>query len=358
MGAERFAEVFTGPHLAQTIALISYLIESKGLAGPYLVIVPLATLSNWQLEMRKWAPAINLVAYKGSPDVRREIYDSQLVNWGEGPPRFNVLLTTYELVMKDKQRLKRFQYAYIVVDEGHRMKNAASKLSATLLQYEAAHRLLLTGTPLQNSLHELWALLNFMLPKIFSSADSFEQWFAAPIASAGGTAEDVEIDEEERLLVINRLHQVLAAPAAPAYVAPTPRPTWGTDAFSVHVAGAPPIPPPPPQIGGRGPAPRQGGVRGQVRAVRDAEGDLPPGTRAGPVRGGRGWPAARLRAEQRGDAAAKGERCGRDARKMRPRCGPLSPVHEHMPHPSTCHRCATTRTCSSPTIIWRISRGR
>ena len=194
------------------------MIESKGLAGPYLVIVPLATLSNWQLEMRKWAPTINLVAYKGSPDVRREIYDTQLVNWGEGVPRFNVLLTTYELVMKDKQRLKRFQYAYIVVDEGHRMKNAASKLSATLLQYESAHRLLLSGTPLQNSLHELWALLNFMLPKIFSSADSFEQWFAAPIASAGGTAEDVEIDEEERLLVINRLHQVLAAPPPP--------PTW------------------------------------------------------------------------------------------------------------------------------------
>ena len=66
MGAERFAEIFTGPHLAQTIALISYLIESKGLAGPYLVIVPLATLSNWQLEFRRWTPAIKAVIYKGA----------------------------------------------------------------------------------------------------------------------------------------------------------------------------------------------------------------------------------------------------------------------------------------------------
>ena len=90
------------------------------------------------------------------------------------------------------------------------MKNAASKLSATLLQYESQHRILLTGTPLQNSLTELWALLNFLLPKIFSSADTFEQWFSAPLATAqGGTVEDLAMNEEESLLVINRLHQVL-----------------------------------------------------------------------------------------------------------------------------------------------------
>lgn len=122
---------------------------------------------------------------------------------------FNVVLTTYELVMKDKARLKKWQYTYIIIDEGHRMKNAASKLSATLLQYEAGHRILLTGTPLQNSLSELWALLNFLLPKIFSSADTFEQWFTSPLAAAGGGSEDAALTEEESLLVINRLHQVL-----------------------------------------------------------------------------------------------------------------------------------------------------
>ena len=89
------------------------------------------------------------------------------------------------------------------------MKNAASKLSATLLQYEAAHRILLTGTPMSNSLGELWSLLNFLLPKIFNSADTFDQWFSAPLASAGGGSEDASLNEEESLLVINRLHQVL-----------------------------------------------------------------------------------------------------------------------------------------------------
>jgi len=114
--------------------------------------------------------------------------------------------------MKDKQRLKRFAYQYIIIDEGHRMKNAASKLSATLMQYESAHRVLLTGTPLQNNLHELWALLNFLLPKIFASADSFETWFSAPLAERAGGAsaqEEMAMNEEESLLVINRLHQAL-----------------------------------------------------------------------------------------------------------------------------------------------------
>jgi superfamily II DNA/RNA helicase len=122
---------------------------------------------------------------------------------------FNVLLTTYELVMKDRLRLKKWRYSYIIIDEGHRMKNAASKLSATLMQYDAGHRILLTGTPLQNSLTELWSLLNFLLPKIFASPDTFEQWFSAPLAAAGGGTEDAALTEEETLLVINRLHQVL-----------------------------------------------------------------------------------------------------------------------------------------------------
>ena len=89
------------------------------------------------------------------------------------------------------------------------MKNAASKLAATLMQYESGHRILLTGTPLQNNLTELWALLNFLLPKIFASSDTFESWFSQPLAAAGGGQDDASMTEEETLLVINRLHQVL-----------------------------------------------------------------------------------------------------------------------------------------------------
>lgn len=95
-----------------------------------------------------------------------------------------------------------------MVDEGHRLKNSESKLVEVLRSYSFKYRVLLTGTPIQNSLIELWALLNFVLPHVFNSADSFDDWFAAPFE---GHVEDVsrQLNEEEQLLVIHRLHQVL-----------------------------------------------------------------------------------------------------------------------------------------------------
>lgn len=94
-------------------------------------------------------------------------------------------------------------------DEGHRMKNTQSKLAQTLTQhYHSRYRLILTGTPLQNNLPELWALLNFVLPKIFNSVKSFDEWFNTPFANSG-TGDKIELNEEEALLIIRRLHKVL-----------------------------------------------------------------------------------------------------------------------------------------------------
>merc|ERR1719309_522705 len=95
----------------------------------------------------------------------------------------------------------------MVIDEGHRMKNHNNKLTVTINTcYTTSHRLLLTGTPLQNELPELWSLLNFLLPSIFKACDTFEQWFNAPFATTG---EKVELNEEETILIIRRLHKVL-----------------------------------------------------------------------------------------------------------------------------------------------------
>jgi ATP-dependent helicase STH1/SNF2 len=79
-----------------------------------------------------------------------------------------VLLTTYDFVLRDSKDLSKIKWNYIIIDEGHRIKNADSKLASTLMKaYSSKHRLLLSGTPLQNNLTELWALLNFLLPTIF-----------------------------------------------------------------------------------------------------------------------------------------------------------------------------------------------
>ncbi|GEQ72758.1 hypothetical protein JCM33374_g6446 [Metschnikowia sp. JCM 33374] len=186
----------------QSISLVTHLIEKKG-EDKFLVIVPLSTITNWTIEFEKWAPSVKMIVYKGSPQQRKDLqYEVRTGN-------FQVLLTTYEYVIRERPLLARFNYSHMIIDEGHRMKNAQSKLSITLKQYyRTKNRLILTGTPLQNNLPELWALLNFVLPKIFNSVKSFDEWFNTPFANTG-SQEKIELTEEESLLVIRRLHKVL-----------------------------------------------------------------------------------------------------------------------------------------------------
>ncbi len=189
----------------QTIALLCYIMESKGDHGPFLVIVPLSTLSNWANEFERWAPTVMKVIYSGKPNDRKNLYDTYIATH-----KFNVLLTTYEFILNkfDRKKLEKIEWHYIIVDEGHRMKNRDSKFSSALCsRYKSKHRLILTGTPLQNNLSELWSLLNFLLPTVFNSSENFESWFNKPFENAG--VENSELVEEEKLLIINRLHQVL-----------------------------------------------------------------------------------------------------------------------------------------------------
>lgn len=187
----------------QSISLISYLYEVKHEKQPFLVIVPLSTITNWTIEFEKWAPSLRTVVYKGNPNQRRSMQHQ--IKMGN----FDVLLTTYEYIIKDRPLLAKHDWAHMIIDEGHRMKNAQSKLSYTLTHYyKSKNRLILTGTPLQNNLPELWALLNFVLPKIFNSSKTFDEWFNTPFANTG-TQEKLEMTEEETLLVIRRLHKVL-----------------------------------------------------------------------------------------------------------------------------------------------------
>lgn len=187
----------------QTISLLTYLVEVKQIPGHFLVIVPLSTLTNWNLEFEKWAPALKKITYKGTP------YQRKLSQHDIKQGNFQVLLTTFEYVIKDRNLLSKIRWVHMIIDEGHRMKNSSSKLSETLTHhYHSDYRLILTGTPLQNNLPELWALLNFVLPKIFNSVKSFDEWFNTPFANTGGQ-DKIELSEEETLLVIRRLHKVL-----------------------------------------------------------------------------------------------------------------------------------------------------
>ncbi|KAG6950013.1 hypothetical protein JG688_00014370 [Phytophthora aleatoria] len=107
----------------QSISLLTYVTEVKHNRGPFLVVVPLSTLSNWVNEFKKWAPDLVLVVYKGPPQVRKELHKQEMASC-----QFNVLLTTYEYIMKDKHVLRKYDWQYIIVDEGHRMKNAQKRM--------------------------------------------------------------------------------------------------------------------------------------------------------------------------------------------------------------------------------------
>ncbi|PKA62718.1 Chromatin structure-remodeling complex protein SYD [Apostasia shenzhenica] len=185
----------------QTIALIAYLMEHKGVSGPHMIIAPKAVLPNWINEFTTWAPGIVAVLYDGGQTERKAIKEEIS---GEG--KFNVLITHYDLIMKDKTFLRKIHWSYMIVDEGHRLKNHECALARTLASgFHIRRRLLLTGTPIQNSLQELWSLLNFLLPSIFNSVQNFEEWFNAPFADKC----DVTLTDEEQLLIIRRLHQVI-----------------------------------------------------------------------------------------------------------------------------------------------------
>lgn len=111
---------------------------------PHLLTRILRTLTNWSLEFDKWAPSITKIVYKGTPPVRRNLQMD--VRRGD----FQVLLTTFEYIIKDRPILSKIKWLHMIIDEGHRMKNVSSKLTVVLRQYyHARYRLILTGTPLQ-----------------------------------------------------------------------------------------------------------------------------------------------------------------------------------------------------------------
>jgi len=156
----------------QTISLLGYLHQFRGITGPHMVVAPKSTLGNWMKEIQRFCPILRAVKFLGNPEERNHIRENLLA-----PGKFDVCVTSFEMAIKEKTALRRFSWRYIIIDEAHRIKNENSLLSKTMRLFSTNYRLLITGTPLQNNLHELWSLLNFLLPEIFSSAETFDEWF-------------------------------------------------------------------------------------------------------------------------------------------------------------------------------------
>uniref|UniRef100_A0A670JCL5 Chromodomain helicase DNA binding protein 1 n=1 Tax=Podarcis muralis TaxID=64176 RepID=A0A670JCL5_PODMU len=147
----------------QTISFLNYLFHEHQLYGPFLLVVPLSTLTSWQREIQIWAPQMNAVVYLGDITSRNMVLE-------------RLKLTKFHIYFKELLSfLGGLNWAFIGVDEAHRLKNDDSLLYKTLIDFKSNHRLLITGTPLQNSLKELWSLLHFIMPDKFSSWEDFEE---------------------------------------------------------------------------------------------------------------------------------------------------------------------------------------
>ena len=174
----------------QTISFLGYLRHIMDITGPHLVIVPKSTLDNWKREFAKWTPEVNVLVLQGAKEERNALINDRLID-----EDFDVCITSYEMILREKSHLKKFAWEYIIIDEAHRIKNEESSLAQVIRLFNSRNRLLITGTPLQNNLHELWALLNFLLPDVFGDSEAFDQWF-----SGQGQDQDTVVQQLHRVL--------------------------------------------------------------------------------------------------------------------------------------------------------------
>ncbi|KAJ1656324.1 hypothetical protein IWQ61_004080 [Dispira simplex] len=182
----------------QTVSFLNQLHQTHGIHGPFLVVTPLSTVPHWEREFRNWTD-LNVLVYHGSVTSRNLIVDTEYYyKDAEGHTiphyyKFDAIITTYEMIAAGSSHLQPIPWRVAVFDEAHRLKNKASKVLDMLRTYHMEHRLLLTGTPLQNSIHELFSLLNFLQPERFYDEAEF-------IAEYGSLTTKEEVDRIQSLL--------------------------------------------------------------------------------------------------------------------------------------------------------------
>lgn len=189
----------------QTISLLAHLAETRGIWGPFLVISPTSTLPNWANEIARFYPSFKVLPYYGLAKQRaslRKLLSPNYLHREDSP--VHIVVTSYNLVVQDEKYISRIHWEYMILDEAHAIKSANSQRWQTLLSFGSTrNRLLLTGTPIQNNMGELWALLHFIMPTLFDSHNEFAEWFSKDIEDhvAGSGA----LNEHQ----LTRLHLIL-----------------------------------------------------------------------------------------------------------------------------------------------------
>lgn len=195
----------------QTISLLAHLAVEHEIWGPHLIVVPTSVMLNWEMEFKKFLPGFKVLTYYGTQEERKQ----KRRGWVSHADKWNVWITSYQLALKDDQVFKRREWHYMVLDEAHNIKNFRSKRWQTLLTFNTRARLLLTGTPLQNNLTELWSLLFFLMPTDssetgmggFADLQEFSNWFRKPVEQILEHGRDTMDDDAKA--IVAKLHKVL-----------------------------------------------------------------------------------------------------------------------------------------------------
>lgn len=189
----------------QSISVMAYLAEKYNIWGPFLVVTPASTLHNWQQEIAKFVPDFKVLPYWGNAKDRkvlRKFWDHKNVKYNRDS-QFHVLVTSYQMVVADASYFQKMKWQYMILDEAQAIKSSTSSRWKSLLSFQCRNRLLLTGTPIQNSMQELWALLHFIMPSLFDSHDEFSEWFANDIESHAQS--NTQLNHQQ----LSRLHMIL-----------------------------------------------------------------------------------------------------------------------------------------------------
>ncbi|KAL7504070.1 hypothetical protein ACHAXN_001776 [Cyclotella atomus] len=194
------------------ISLVAHL-RTMAVSGPFIVVAPLATLPNWVREFEKWLPTHPVVRFHGTQSERDEMMAGPLNPKNKKKDDFPIIVTSYEVAIRDEKRLNKIgEFTYLVVDEGQRLKNHRCTLISSLKRIRSSNRLLLSGTPIQNNLDELWSLLNFVNPAIFDDLSIFQSWFGFKNIGQkvqGATTEEDILLEQRQNQTVTKLHEIL-----------------------------------------------------------------------------------------------------------------------------------------------------
>lgn len=189
----------------QSISVLAHLAEKYNIWGPFLVVTPASTLHNWVNEIAKFVPQFKILPYWGNANDRkvlRRFWDRKNFRYGKDSP-FHVMITSYQMVVSDVGYLQKMKWQYMILDEAQAIKSSQSSRWKNLLSFHCRNRLLLTGTPIQNSMQELWALLHFIMPSLFDSHDEFNEWFSRDIESHAEA--NTKLNQQQ----LRRLHMIL-----------------------------------------------------------------------------------------------------------------------------------------------------